>query len=89
MGPGNYEISKSQSPKEMKSAFKSVTKREIFQKNTNIPPIGEYKLNQTDINYKLQKDLQFLKNLQKIEMYKPPFESNVPRFKPTQASTEP
>lgn len=46
----------------------------------NQPSVGEYYTEQQSIQYKIQKQKQFIDNLKKIDVTKPGFESSKPRF---------
>ncbi|CAD8092784.1 unnamed protein product [Paramecium primaurelia] len=82
-GPGSYDINKGEKKRAVSSCFKSSSRRDAINKTTG-PEIGQYKLDQQTIGYKMQKQLKFLKNLQKIDVQKPGFDCAEPRFKENQ-----
>ncbi|CAD8101748.1 unnamed protein product [Paramecium primaurelia] len=82
-GPGSYDINKGEKKRAVSSCFKSSSKRDAINKSCG-PEIGQYKLDQESIGYRMQKQLKFLKNLQKIDVQKPGFDCAEPRFKENQ-----
>ncbi|CAD8119227.1 unnamed protein product [Paramecium sonneborni] len=86
-GPGSYDITKGEKKRAVSSCFKSSSKRDAINKSCG-PDIGQYKLDQETIGYKIQKQLKFLKNLSKIDVQKPGFDCAEPRFKENQEAIQ-
>ncbi|CAD8185804.1 unnamed protein product [Paramecium octaurelia] len=79
-GPGSYDITRGEKNRAVSSCFRSSSKRDSVNRSSG-PEIGQYKLDQQTIGYRMQKQLKFLKNLQKIDVQKPGFDCAEPRFK--------
>ncbi|CAD8071620.1 unnamed protein product [Paramecium primaurelia] len=79
-GPGSYDITRDEKKRAVSSCFKSSSKRDQVNKSFG-PEIGQYRLDQDSIGNRIQKQMKFIQNLQKIDVLKPGFYCGEPRFK--------